>query len=66
MTEERLGTGSGMKGNLLQSPTGGPWGAEAYNTDFAFVWEFATDLLSMLGPKRRVRRFSISAAAQAS
>ena len=51
MTEERIGTGSGMKGNLLQSPTGGPWGAEAYNTDFAFVWEFATDLLSTLGPK---------------
>ena len=50
MTEERLGTGSGMKGNLLQSPTGGPWGAEAYNTDFAFVWEFATDLLSVLKP----------------
>ena len=44
MAEERLGTGSGTKGNLPQSPIGGTWDAEAYNTNFAFVWEFATDL----------------------
>ncbi len=50
MAEERLGTGSGTKGNLPQSPIGGTWDAEAYNTNFAFVWEFATDLLSVLKP----------------
>ena len=50
MTEERIDTTSGTKGNLPQSPTGGTWDAEAYNTNFAFVWEFATDLLSVLKP----------------
>ena len=50
VTEERIDTTSGTKGNLPQSPTGGTWDAEAYNTNFAFVWEFATDLLSVLKP----------------
>ena len=50
MTEERIYTSSGTKGNLPQSATGGTWDAEAYNTNFAFVWEFATDLLSVLNP----------------
>ena len=50
MTEERTSTGSGTEGNLQQFPTSCPWDAESYNTNFAFVWEFATALLSVLNP----------------
>ncbi len=49
MTGERIGTGSGAEGNLAPASL---WDAEGYNSNFAFVWEFATDLLSTLKPAK--------------
>ncbi len=51
MTQERIGAGSEAAGSPPQSPVGGVWDARTYNTHFSFVWEFASDLLSVLDPR---------------
>ena len=55
VTQERIRNASKANGSPPQAPAGGAWNAEAYNAHFSFVWEFATDLLSVLAPKQGER-----------
>ncbi len=59
MTEERTGAGSGTKDGLPQTSSGAAWDAEGYNANFSFVWEFVTDLVTVLDPKQGERVLDI-------
>ena len=59
MNKQSNRTPTGTRDKRLQSSGSGPWDAEAYNTNFSFVWQQATDLIGMLKPVQGERILDI-------